>query len=170
MARPRYHALAAALLAVPAYRTGGGAAVAGILAAGVLLDADHLADYAWTRWRGARSHYLAPLHGWELAAAAAALAALMPSEAPFARLPDRRLHRQSWRRWAWRRWRKAFVAGLALGWWAHLIQDVLTNRPQHPGVYSLVYRARRGFRREITGWGEHTKFHGWSNRPWYTWY
>ena len=167
MARPRYHILAAALLAVPAYRTRGAAAVVGLFASGVLLDADHLADYAWTRWRGQRSHYLAPLHGWELAAAAAALAALLPAPGPYDRAPDRIIRRDGRAR---RRWLPALVAGLAVGWWIHLIQDVLTNRPQHAGVYSLAYRAWHGFRREITGWGEHTRFHGWSNRPWYTWY
>jgi hypothetical protein len=50
------------------------------------------------------------------------------------------------------------------------VQDLLTNRPRHAGAYSLLYRMRYGFRREATGWGEHTNFHGWSSRPWYEWF
>jgi hypothetical protein len=179
MARPRFHLLLTAPLAWRAHHRWGPLAAAGALAAGVLIDADHLVDYALTRLRRERSHYVAPLHGWELAAlvsalaAGAALARMVEATpdpgAPRLRFPGVEAaghvaHRR-WRRWLW-----AWAAGLALGWWLHLIQDVVSNRPRHPGVYSLLYRLRGGFRRELTGWGEHTSFHGWSDLPWYRWF
>ena len=58
------------------------------------------------------------------------------------------------------------IAGL----WLHLLQDLVTNRPRHAGVYALTYRLRHGFRREVTGWDDKTNFHAWSHKPWYQWF
>ncbi len=198
MARPRFHLLLAAPLAWRAHRRWGPLAAAGALAAGVLIDVDHLVDYALTRLRRERSHYVAPLHGWELAALVSALAAgaalaraALPARGTLEpRCPGAEGADHAARgRWLWtwatghapltgranalgrgERWLWAWATGLALGWWLHLIQDVVSNRPRHPGVYSLLYRLRGGFRRELTGWGEHTNFHGWSDLPWYRWF
>jgi hypothetical protein len=120
---------------------------AGVLAMGVGIDVDHLVDHAWTAWRGERSHFFAPLHGWELATLALAVGIAMR-----------------------RRAAGPLVVGVAIGWWVHLIQDTVSNRPAHLGAYSLAYRIRHRFGREITGWGDHTNFHGWSGKPWYTWF
>jgi hypothetical protein len=104
-------------------------------------------DYAWVRFRGSRSHYLAPLHAWELVLAAGLLAL-----------------------WARRR-RNGYrvMAGLTAGLVLHLVQDVLTNRPRHSGVYLLAYRLAHRFDRDRIGWEKHATFHEWSGRPWYTW-
>ena len=172
MARPRYHALLTAPVAWVAYRRWGAGAAVGALAAGVFVDLDHLVDYAWVRLRGERTHYFAPLHGWELALAAAAFALWpAPGRHPYAELPDvvvkppSRLSRLRGREWLPR-----LAAGLSAGMVAHLAQDLVTNRPRHPGVYALSYRVARRFRREATGWGEHTGFHQWSDLPWYRWF
>jgi hypothetical protein len=172
MARPRFHALVTAPVAWAAHRQWGPLSAAGVLVTGVFIDLDHLVDYAWTRLRGARSHYFAPLHGWELAAAVtvwSAVALRNPEARPL--LPDRLVrHRSLQERLANRQTLGGLLAGLAAGWLVHLAQDVVSNRPRHPLVYALVYRMRHGFRREATGWGEHTNFHGWSNLPWYQWF
>lgn len=138
MARPRWHALTTLPIATLAYLKWGPLPAAAAITGGVLIDGDHLIDYAWTRARGGRkTHYLAPLHGWEVASALAVVALMAGAR----------------HRWA---------AALAAGVWLHLAQDVVINRPQHAGVYSLLYRARHGFRREATGWTEEGGFHNWS--------
>lgn len=187
-------------LAWQAYRRWGAAGGAGMLAGSVLIDADHLVDYAWTRWRGERNHFIAPLHGWEVALALSALAiwALAPASVHFlsgsggeaanssrrkataagtrARESRRHLGAAPPGTPSGRRGRPsraifgALVAGAAAGWWLHLVQDLLTNRPQHAGAYSLVYRLWHRFRREPAGWSTHTSFHQWSGEPWYRWF
>jgi len=141
MARPRWHILTTTPLAAVLWRRWGGPAALGAVAGGVLIDVDHLIDYAWTRAKGEKSHYLAPFHGWEVAVALTLFAG-----------------------------RSRAVAGLAAGVWLHLVVDVIGNRPKHPGVYSLLYRARHGFRREATGWTVEKGFHFWSELPWYRWW
>jgi len=141
MARPRWHILATTPLAGVLWRRWGGLAALGAVAGGVLIDVDHLIDYAWTRAKGEKSHYLAPFHGWEVAVALTLFAG-----------------------------RSRAVAGLAAGVWLHLVVDVIGNRPKHPGVYSLVYRTKHGFRREATGWTVEKGFHFWSELPWYRWW
>jgi hypothetical protein len=144
----------------------------GVIAGGLLIDLDHLVDYAWTRLRGEKSHYLAPFHGWELAGLVTALASfatqrlLRQSPLPGSILPSK----EGLDHYFSSRWFAAVLSGLAAGMWLHLVHDVLTNRPRHVGVYSLLYRLRHGFRREITGWTEHTGFHNWSHLPWYRWF
>src|SRR2546423_11883087 len=66
MARPRFHALVTAALAHRVARDWGLAGVAGTVAGGLLIDADHLFDYFWARLSGQRRYFFAPLHGWEV--------------------------------------------------------------------------------------------------------
>jgi hypothetical protein len=157
------------------YRRYGWPAAAATVATGVFVDLDHLVDFAWTRLRGTRNHFLAPLHGWEVALALSALAAGVGAhrDAECAGPPGCASARKGGERPATAISRLAaggVLAGLCAGLWLHLIQDLLTNRPRHAGTYSLLYRARHGFTREATGWGEHPDFHGWSSRPWYSWF
>jgi len=145
VARPRWHALTTFPLAVALARRAGPGAALGAVAGGVLIDGDHLVDYAWTRLRGEKSHYFAPLHGWEVVLALAA-SALVPG-----------------------RW-QAPLGGVVVGMTLHLVQDVVVNQPAHPGVYSLLYRLLHGFSRECTGWKVEHGFHNWSELPWYRWW
>jgi hypothetical protein len=172
MARPRFHLLAAAPAAWLAHRRWGPVAAAGLVATGVFVDLDHLLDYLWTRWRGEKTHYLAPLHGWELAVALAALGLWYREvHRQHAQLPDRLIAAPHVTPPpAPGAWRAALAGGLAAGLLLHLVHDVATNRPRSPLVYALAYRLRHGFRREITGWSTATRFHDWSNKPWYTWF
>jgi hypothetical protein len=172
MARPRFHALLSVPLAWGSYRCWGAGGAAGALAAGTLVDLDHLVDYAWTRLRREKSHYIAPLHGWELALGTSALALWAQRAArAHASPPDTVVRpRYGLAGALGQTWAAGLVTGLAAGLWLHLVQDLLTNRPRHAGVYALSYRLRHGFKREVTGWGEHTKFHGWSHLPWYKWF
>jgi len=64
----------------------------------------------------------------------------------------------------------AALVGVALGMGLHLAVDVAGNRPEHPGVYALLYRLRHGFRREATGWTEEGGFHDWSGLEWHEWW
>jgi hypothetical protein len=152
MARPRFHVLATMPVAWGAYRRWGGAAALGLTLAGIFVDLDHLADYAWMRVHRHRQHFLAPLHAWELVAAGAALVF-------WARRG----------RHAERSWMERATGGLVAGLAFHLVQDVLTNRPRHAGVYALTYRLRHRFDRDRIGWEKHEAFHAWTNKPWYTW-
>jgi hypothetical protein len=184
MARPRFHTLATAPLAWALYRRWGLPGALGTIAMGTFVDLDHLVDYAWTRLRGAKSHYFAPLHGWELAIAISVLALLAKHAADTPPPPqdgagragpgrDFRLQTSDFRpgREDWRGSGLAgALAGLGAGLWLHLLQDLVTNRPRHAGVYALTYRLRHGFRREITGWDDKTNFHAWSHKPWYLWF
>jgi hypothetical protein len=175
MARPRWHALITAPLAWHAARSWGAASVAGAVAGGLLIDVDHLVDYGWTRLSGKRTHFFAPLHGWELSLALAGAAWWLQREADEAQArPD------SWTPHLtivgnvlgprWERRFAAFLGGLAAGSTLHLVQDIISNRPAHPGTYSLLFRIWRRFDRHGVGWGEHPDFHGWSGLPWYRWF
>ena len=157
------------------YRRYGWPTAAATVATGVFVDLDHLVDFAWTRLHGSRNHFLAPLHAWELALALSALAAGAgaPRDAEGAGPPDCAGVRRGGERPAvacTRLLARGVLIGLCAGLWLHLIQDLFTNRPRHAGTYSLLYRAWHGFTREATGWGEHPDFHGWSSRPWYSWF
>ena len=168
MARPRTHVVSSLPLAYLVKQRWGWFGVLGTMAAGVLIDGDHLVDYAWTRARGEKSHFLAPLHGWEVAAGLSFLSARVRRHAAREAVPGRWLGHRA------RRWDVGHVAalltGATVGIWLHLILDVIGNRPRHLAVYSLVYRARHGFRREKTGWSEKTGFHFWSELPWHRWW
>jgi hypothetical protein len=170
MARPRFHFLTATPLALLLHRRWGWAAVAGTFAGGLFIDVDHLFDYVWTRARGEKSHFFAPLHGWEVATIVALLAALAGWRQAHRPLPDAVVRaRHPLAALLERPATTAALAGLAAGMWLHLMQDAVANKPKHAGVYSLLYRVWHGFRRESTGWGEHSGFHNWSELPWHRW-
>ena len=174
MARPRFHILVTAPLAWAAARRWGPVAAVGAVVGGVLIDGDHLVDYAWTRVTGERSHYFAPLHGWELPLVGAAVAAWAWRQARYASpLPDSWVPRQSPLVGALDveglRLVAGASAGLALGIFVHLVHDLVSNRPQHVGAYSLLFRLARGFERAAVGWEQHPDFHGWSHLPWHRW-
>ncbi|MGI8423687.1 MAG: hypothetical protein ACR2NO_06190 [Chloroflexota bacterium] len=169
MARPRTHVLSALPLAYFVSRRWGVAAAFGAFAGGVLIDGDHLVDYAWTRISRERNHFIAPLHGWELAIGLVVLALSVRRRAEGERTPDRWLGRTRWGAWDKQTVADA-LSGAAAGMWLHMVLDVIGNRPEHVGVYSLLYRARHRFHRESTGWSEETGFHYWSELPWYQWW
>ena len=124
-------------------------------------------DYVWTRAHGARTHYLAPLHAWELALGLGCLARGALRRASRRRMPDRWVrHERPWETQA----AAAALVGLTAGMVVHLAVDVVGNRPKHAGVYSLLYRIRHGFSRESTGWTEKGGFHYWSALPWHQWW
>ena len=156
-------------------RRWGRTAAAGAIAGGLLIDADHLIDFGITKLTGARRYYVAPFHAWELAALAGAAAAWAGGRAHALRQPpDTWLPEESLldavlgaRGWAVV---SAVAAGAALGGLVHLAHDVVSNRPKHPGTYSLLYRIKGRFDRDAVGWGEHPDFHGWSRAPWWQWF
>lgn len=169
MARPRTHVLSSLPLAYLISHRWGWAGALGALAAGVMIDGDHLVDYAWTRISRERNHFLAPLHGWEVALGLTLLASKARRLAERQAVPGRWLgHTRE--QAGTPQLVAAALTGASLGMWLHLALDVLGNRPKHVGVYSLAYRARHGFRREKTGWSEETGFHYWSELPWYRWW
>jgi len=131
---PWGHFVAALPLAGGLYALGVSAPeAAAAMAAGVLVDVDHVADYLWLKkgrfkirsfYEEYREHLTGRLilifHSWELAAVA--VFAFWLWSAPS---------------WAW---------CLAAGWVYHLLCDQATNRV---GLrfYFLCFRAARGFRR-----------------------
>ena len=167
MSRPRYHLLTTLPLAAYAGNRWGAAGALGALCGGILIDGDHLLDYAWTRLRGEKSHYLAPLHGWEVLLGLGLLARAAARRAQRRRVPDHWVRRETLLSPDAVR---GGLVGLSLGMMLHLAVDVAGNRPEHVGVYSLLYRIRHGFRREATGWTEETGFHDWSALPWHQWW
>jgi len=146
MARPRWHLVATLPVAWWGVRRGGVGAALAALCGGVLIDADHLLDYGVTRLTGRRSWFLAPLHGWEWAGGLA-----------LAVWPRRR------------RPLGVLLAALAVAWALHLVHDLLSNRPAHPGVYALSFRLWHRFRSEATGWSTAGGFHAWTDGPWWRW-
>ncbi len=171
MARPRFHALATIPVARAVSRRWGRAAGAGFLLTGIFVDFDHLADYVWVRWQGQRNHFLAPLHAWELVIAGGTYALWRQRQRPAAAhpcvpVPPDDIPPVGAPR---RRWKDDLFSGLVAGLLFHLVQDMLTNRPRHPGVYALTYRIAHRFRRERIGWKGHKTYHDWSKQPWYTW-
>jgi hypothetical protein len=182
MARPRFHALTSLAGAALAYRRWGPGAALGLVAGGLFVDLDHLADYVWVRRRGRRTEFFAPLHSWELVAAGTALAFWLRRRrhaAAFAAAPkaapgeetlapdaaDGEPPAERDRPGDGERVLLGLLAGLVL----HLVPDVIANRPRHAGVYSVLYRMRHRFDRDGMGWEDHTSFHEWSGKPWYTW-
>ena len=117
---PREHAIISASVgALGWWLTGNPAAGAAALAAGVLPDLDHVADYAYYHQRGTHRLIL-PFHGYEYAALGAG-AALLTGNA---------------------------VLGIAaLSYFIHLLADQRVNRTHKLG-YSLLFRAWHRFRIE----------------------
>ena len=91
------------------------------VAAGVLIDSDHVLDYY--RWyvNTDRRQVFVLFHGWEYAIAGAALGLTLA-------------------------YHPLLLAAL-LGYVGHLVGDQLANKPIHPLAYSIGYRAYRGFNR-----------------------
>ena len=75
MARPRYHVLVTLPVAWQVRRHLGAVGALAVAAMGVLIDGDHLADWAWMRATGRRDKFLSPLHAWEMLALAGVTAA-----------------------------------------------------------------------------------------------
>lgn len=94
------------------------AVVPASLVAGILVDIDHVADYAWYSATG-EHRLLLPLHGYELA------------------LP------LGWLMSRWLGPRAAITVTLA--YLLHLITDERCNLTR-PGTYSLLWRVRHSFR------------------------
>ena len=149
MARPRVHlAVSLALAAVQYARTGRLRPALAPLLTGFLIDADHLLDH-WLYNRfpeGASDRLVLPLHGWEYL--------------PLLALAEPKLLGG------------ATARGLLLGYLAHLLIDQATNNVAGPQTYSIVARARRGFRgplfRESESPGE--DLHAWRETPaWHLW-
>jgi hypothetical protein len=92
---------------------------AAALAAGVLPDLDHVADYSYYRWRGAHRLIL-PLHGYEYALIGAMA--------------------------AWRAGSRT-LGFAALSYLVHLLADQMENQTRPLG-YFLLFRAWRRFRIE----------------------
>lgn len=114
------HALiSAAIGGLAWWQTGDPAAGAAALVAGILADADHVADYAYYRWRGEHKLIL-PLHGYEYALVGAGLALAGGSH---------------------------LTAVAVLSYLLHLLADQLENRTHRLG-YSLLFRAWHRFKIE----------------------
>jgi membrane-bound metal-dependent hydrolase YbcI (DUF457 family) len=100
--------------------TGSTLAIPTAVAAGALVDLDHIMDFFDSKDEGRNCHMFRPFHAWEYLPVMLALLA-----------------------WAWPN--ELFLA-VTLGYLSHLVIDQLTNRV-HPLAYSIVFRASRGFRR-----------------------
>ncbi len=120
--RPVYHAVLSAGVGGAVWAaTGEVRAVPVAVAAGVLIDGDHLADQVWYFYMHRRPAAILALHGWEwLAVLALASAAL------------------SFRWW---------IVAATLGYGSHILTDQFFNGVYRWG-YSLAYRAYHRFRVE----------------------
>ncbi|MBI2941294.1 MAG: hypothetical protein HYY04_12740 [Chloroflexi bacterium] len=147
MARPIVHLATTTLVAaVLALLTGRRLPALGALVGGVLVDADHLIDLLLYQRLGPGrwgNRLMLPAHGWELVG-------------PLA--------------WLESRLAPGMRHAIAVGYLVHLLIDQRTNRLQHPLVYSLLYRAWRGFPTTLFGPRPREEPHGW-RRPtsWWEW-
>jgi hypothetical protein len=117
MAKPYQHAMVSAVLAAGTYAiTRRPLAAAGAFAAGTLIDADHLVDYAVCKLTKTRVWLILPLHGWEFAGLAAIAAIRRPLLVP------------------------ALVSYLI-----HLAMDQVFNGLGQPFAYSVLWRAFHRF-------------------------
>ncbi|MCS6800564.1 MAG: hypothetical protein RMM58_06965 [Chloroflexota bacterium] len=117
MAKPYQHAIVSALLAAGTYAiTRRPLAAAAALAAGTLIDADHLVDYAVCKVTRTRDWLILPLHGWEFGALGVVAALRYPLVLP------------------------AMVSYLV-----HLTMDHLFNGLGRPFAYSILWRAGHQF-------------------------
>jgi hypothetical protein len=149
VARPRVHLAASIALGIAQYaRTRRLLPALAPLATGVLIDADHLIDH-WLYNRfpaGARERLVLPLHGWEY----------LPLIA-----------------WAEPKLLGPLTArGLLIGYLAHILIDVATNKVASPRTYSLISRALRGFRGKVfrDDFDPTNDAHAWRDAPlWKIW-
>jgi hypothetical protein len=100
--------------------TGSTLAIPTAVAAGVLVDLDHLIDFFDSRDEGWNRHMFRPFHAWEYFLAALVLLPLF--------------------------WPNPLFLAAVLGYLSHLVIDQFTNRV-HALAYFIVFRASRGFRR-----------------------
>ena len=101
--------------------TGSTLAIPTAVAAGVLVDLDHLIDFFDSKDEGRNRHMFRPFHAWEYFLAALVLLLLS--------------------------WPDPLFLAAVLGYLSHLVIDQFTNRV-HPLAYSIAFRASRGFRRQ----------------------
>lgn len=142
MANPIEHALITSGLGVVFWlRTRKPKAAAAFIAAGVLLDADHLLDHALGKATRRRGWYTLFLHSWELLAALG-VGSMLPGK-------------------------RATVASIGLGILSHMVIDQLANYMPGRWFYSVAFRARRGFRGERLGLAR--KDQVWMDGPWWSW-
>ena len=119
MLPPKHAAISTAVGAIGWWITGDIWALIAAIGAGVLPDLDHIADYAYYRWRGVHRLIL-PLHGYEYVAIGAIAAFTTGSQ----------------------------ILGVAtVSYLIHLLADQLENRTRVWG-YSLLFRAWYQFRIE----------------------
>ncbi len=131
MARPRWHVLSGIPAVGLALARDGPLPAAAAACGAVLVDADHLLDWAMNGSPDTHAtRVFIPLHGWEL---------------PLALLASRRLLGLP-------RALRAPALALAAGWAGHLLLDSLVNGPVTPAAYLLVVRVRHRFRRVPSGW------------------
>ena len=181
MARPRFHALPPSPFAALAYRRWGPGAALGLTAGralrrprpprrlrlGPLARAAHRVLRPPPRLGAGRRRGRPSPSGSAAGRPAAAISTprlnSRPGEATLAagRPGEPQAHRPGAR--------EGVLLGLVAGLVLHLVQDVIANRPRHPGVYAILYRLRHGFDRDRIGWEDHQSFHDWSGKPWYTW-
>jgi hypothetical protein len=141
MARPRSHVALAVVVVGAVGRWLGGPGRLAFLTTSVLVDADHLVDYALFRRAGRRRWVVLPAHAWELV--------------PLLLLCG-----------AWRPLRAVGPAA-ALGLFVHLLTDQVTNRPTEPALYSLLFRLRHRFAADRLGSDRDAG--GWMRRGWWSW-
>jgi len=117
---PQKHAIiSTAIGAIGWWKTRDFGACIAAIAAGVLPDVDHIADYSYYRWCGAHRLIL-PLHGYEYAVLGAIAALLAGNK----------------------------ILGVAtVSYSVHLLADQMENHTHLLG-YSLLFRARHKFRIE----------------------
>jgi hypothetical protein len=100
--------------------TGSAPAIPAAVAAGVLVDADHVLDFYYLYVKKDRRRIFVVLHGWEYSVVSLALVLGV-----------------------W--YHPALLAGV-LGHLGHLVADHVRNNPAHPLAYSIAYRANSRFR------------------------
>lgn len=142
MPRPRVHALTALALGTGTYlltRQRGPALAAA--ATSVLVDADHLVDWAAARLLKRHDLFLVPFHGWEVALL---LLFLGRPRSPL-----------------------GVLGGAGIGLLAHLALDHSLNHTAD-WAYSLLYRVRHGFKaKPCILETDHT---AWTRTPWWQWF
>lgn len=113
-------------------RTHRGTAALAPIASGFLIDFDHFVDYALAKRGPGERWLILPLHGWEYL--------------PLWILLDRLLGTRG---------------GLTAGYVLHLGIDQLYNEKRTHRAYSVIWRARRGFRADNLGPVDPEQRHQW---------
>lgn len=154
MARPRFHAVVSLPVAWGLRRRLGPVGAVSFAAMAILIDGDHLTDWVWMRLTRQRNRFLSPLHAWELLLLSAGVTWWLRADGMS------RGYDPAW---------TAIARGVTFGWWFHMAHDMISNRPDHAGAYSLLNRIWHRFDRDRCGWRGHKSFHQWGGAPWWTW-